>query len=135
MMAAAKPTNWLIAQWLPPRFFPKLDYESGIPVECRTMVGIPPLLSSANDVERLLQQLELHVLSNTDPHLHFALLSDFDDAPQKHMPGDDALVEKAEAGIQDLNRRYGEESSGPFLSLPARAVVESRRGLLNGLGD
>jgi hypothetical protein len=86
-------------------------------VECRTMVAIPPRLISVDELERPLPQFDLHFLSNPDPHLHFAPPTASDDAPQKHMRANHALVEKAEARIQDLNRRYGQEPSGCFLSL------------------
>lgn len=99
------------------------------------MIVIAALPTIANDVERPLQQLDLRLLGHTDPHLDFALPTDFDEAPQKHVPGDHALVDKAEAGIQDLNSRYGEESRETFLFLSPRMEAGSRRGLLDGAGD
>jgi cyclic beta-1,2-glucan synthetase len=107
-------TNWAVTHLLPPRLVPKLDFREGIPADCRTMVVIPTLLSSASDLETLLQQLELHFLGNQDPQVSFTLLTDFADAPQEHMPGDDALLDQAKAGIRDLNRRYGTGDDGPF---------------------
>ncbi|MBU0705214.1 MAG: hypothetical protein KKC18_15295, partial [Chloroflexi bacterium] len=65
----------------------------------------------------LLCQLELHFLGNADPHLHFALLADLCDAPQKHVPGDDELIEQARAGVQALNQKYGRGETGPFYLL------------------
>jgi cyclic beta-1,2-glucan synthetase len=107
-------TNWLVTHWLPPRFVPKLDFQEGVPAAYRTMVVIPTLLSSTSDLESLLQQLELHFLSNQDDHVRFTLLTDFADAPQKRMPGDDVLLDQATAGIRDLNRRHGTDDGGPF---------------------
>lgn len=106
--------NWLVVQIVPPRLLPRMDFETGIPAEFRTMVVIPTLLTSADEVQSLLNQLELHYLGNTDPNLYFALLADFGDAPQKHMPEDEALLEQAIAGIQDLNKKYAQQGSGPF---------------------
>jgi cyclic beta-1,2-glucan synthetase len=114
LTVAVNLTNWLVTQLLPPRFVPKLDFQEGVPADCRTMVVIPTLLSSASDLESLLQQLELHYLSNHDPNVRFTLLTDFTDAPQERMPGDDALLEQAKAGIRDLNRRYDTDDGGPF---------------------
>ncbi|HJX37765.1 MAG TPA: glucoamylase family protein [Anaerolineae bacterium] len=114
LMVAVNLINWVLTHWLPPRFLPKLGFERGLPADCRTMVVVPALLSGTSDVESLLQQLELHYLGNQDPHLYFALLTDFADAPHQHMPGDDALVERATAGIQELNRKYSADSAGPF---------------------
>jgi cyclic beta-1,2-glucan synthetase len=114
LMVAVNLTNWFLTHWLPPRFLPKMGFEKGLTADCGTMVVIPSLLTDAKDLESLLQQLERHFLGNEDPHLHFALLADFGDAPQKQMPGDDALIEHARNGIRKLNSTYGDDSSGPF---------------------
>ena len=81
--------NWMITHTVPPRVLPRMDFQEGIPPEFRTMVVIPALVAGASEVASLLQQMEIHFLGNADLHLHFALLADFADAPQKNMPGDD----------------------------------------------
>jgi cyclic beta-1,2-glucan synthetase len=106
--------NWLVTRMVPPRLLPRLDFREGVPAEFRTMVAVPALLTDAEEVESLLRQLELHYLGNTDPYLYFALLTDFGDAPKKHMPDDHALLEQAEKGVQALNREYGQRGTGPF---------------------
>ncbi|MBN1953851.1 MAG: cellobiose phosphorylase [Anaerolineae bacterium] len=106
--------NWLITHTVPPRTLPRMDFRDGIPAEHSTMVVVPCLLLDAAEVDTLLQRLELHFLGNTDPHLYFALLTDFTDAPQEHMPGDAALLDRVRAGIQGLNRKHGGKTGGPF---------------------
>jgi len=110
--------NWLVTRTVPPRVLPRLDFRGGIPSECRTMVVLPALLTDGSEVEFLLQQLELHFLSNAagqgTSHLHFALLTDFTDALQRCMPDDDVLLEQARRGIQALNRKYGRGGAEPF---------------------
>ncbi|MFN2283650.1 MAG: GH36-type glycosyl hydrolase domain-containing protein, partial [Anaerolineae bacterium] len=106
--------NWIVTHIVPSRTLPKMDFRHGIPEGCRTMVVIPALLSSENEVESLLRQLELHFLGNTDPHLTFALLTDFSDAPRVHMDQDDALLDQAKAGIKALNRKYAHDGAHPF---------------------
>ncbi|MCK4962321.1 MAG: hypothetical protein KAS19_07535, partial [Anaerolineales bacterium] len=106
--------NWLITYTIPPRVLPKMEYQEGIPAEYRTVVVVPALLSHPGDVESVLQQMELHYLGNADPHIHFALLTDFVDAPQKDMPGDRSLLELAKGGVQTLNQKYGQQNAGPF---------------------
>ena len=69
--------NWLVGLSIPPQTLPKLNFESGIPVQYRTMVVIPALLGTERDIAFLMRQLELHYVANTDPNLFFALLSDF----------------------------------------------------------
>jgi len=111
---AVNSVNWLVTHKVPPRMFPKMDFREGIPAEFSTMVVVPALLTDASEVQSLLQQLELYFLGNEDPHLRFALLTDFADSPYKHMPGDEALLEQIKAGILALNKKYGRRAVGPF---------------------
>ena len=109
--------NWIVTLAVPPRVLPKLDFEDGIPAECKTLVVVPSLLSSAAEVRSLIEELELHFLRNQDPHLYFALLTDLADAPRQHMLKDDPLVEQAVSGIRALNEKYHRETSSPFYLL------------------
>jgi cyclic beta-1,2-glucan synthetase len=99
--------NCLVTHMVPPRRLPRLDLSEGILAEYRTMVAIPALVSGREEIEALLQQLERHYLGNADTHLHFALLADLADAPQKDMPGDGELLEALLTGIETLRQRYG----------------------------
>jgi hypothetical protein len=53
-----------------------------------------------------LETLEVHYLANRDDNVYFALLTDFRDAPQERMPGDEELVRCVMDGIQALNEKY-----------------------------
>jgi cellobiose phosphorylase len=98
--------NWLSTLLVKPCLLPRLDYSAGIPEECRTMVVVPTILSSAAGVDRLIETLEIHHLANRDRHLHFALLTDFRDAPAEVLPGDEMLRQRMRAGIELLNKKY-----------------------------
>jgi cyclic beta-1,2-glucan synthetase len=106
--------NWLVVSIIPPRTLPKLDFQTGVPSEYRTMVCIPALLSNEGDVSFLIRQIEHHFLANTDPNLFFALITDFADAPEKEMPGDVRAVVSARAEIEHLNKKYGRRRYRPF---------------------
>jgi cyclic beta-1,2-glucan synthetase len=106
--------NWFVTLITPVQRLPKMDFSDGIPDSCRTMVVIPSMLSSPSDVDSLIQQMELHFLSNQDPNLYFALLTDFLDAPQMEMPNDQAFLERAEVGIKTLTNRYPSWGKGRF---------------------
>jgi cyclic beta-1,2-glucan synthetase len=54
------------------------------------MVVVPTMLTSIEGVDRLIETLEIHHLSNRDKHLHFALLTDFRDAAAEDLPGETA---------------------------------------------
>ena len=74
----------------------------------------------------LVEALEVRFLANRDAHLHFGLLTDFQDALQETLPGDDALVRLVQTGIEELNRKYQGENGRPFLSLSSAAPLECR---------
>jgi cyclic beta-1,2-glucan synthetase len=98
--------NWLTALLLHPRLLPRLDFSSGIASDCRTMVAVPTMLTSLEGVDRLIETLEIHHLANRDEHLHFALLTDFRDASEEVLPDDQALLQRARAGVEMLNQKY-----------------------------
>ncbi|MEW5938320.1 MAG: glucoamylase family protein, partial [Chloroflexota bacterium] len=106
--------NWLAVQIVPPRILPRLDFQTGIPSELSVMAVIPSLLKNDAELDSLLNQLEHHYLGNADPNVRFALLTDFVDAPQKDLPGEADLIERAVNAIERLNQRYGGEGYRPF---------------------
>jgi len=109
--------NWLATLLVKPRLLPRLDFSEGIPPEHRTMVVVPTMLTSLAGVDRLLGTLEIHHLANRDPQLHFTLLTDFRDAPDEILPGDRALLQRARAGVERLNRAYSSAGHGVFFLL------------------
>jgi len=98
--------NWLSTLLVAPRRLPRLDYSSGLASDCRTMVVVPTMLTSLEGVDRLIETLELHHLANRDQLLHFALLTDFRDAQEAVLPGDEALLQRARSGVETLNAKY-----------------------------
>ena len=98
--------NWLCMLLVKPRRLPRMDYSSGIAAESRTMVAVPTMLTSLETVDRLIETLEIHYLANRDQHLHFALLTDYRDAPEETLPGDQMLLERVRDGVEMLNRKY-----------------------------
>jgi cyclic beta-1,2-glucan synthetase len=102
--------NAIITRVVPPSRLPKFEFRAGIPDDCRTVIVVPAMLTSPEEVDFLVQRLERHYLSNAtlmpSANLRFALLTDFADAPEAHMPEDDDLLDRAVAGIETLNHRY-----------------------------
>jgi cyclic beta-1,2-glucan synthetase len=98
--------NLLVTNLFRPRVIPKIEFTDRIPAHCQGLIVIPGMLTSGAGIRALLERLEIHYLSNPEPGLQFALLTDFADAPHEKMPGDDALLLQAQAGIGALNSRY-----------------------------
>ena len=104
----------ILAHLSPPRRLPRIDFVHGVPSPHRTMVVIPTLLTSVAGVEELIEHLEVLALGNTDPNIHFAILSDFADAAAEEMPGDDEILAAAREGIRELNARAERGRMGTF---------------------
>jgi cyclic beta-1,2-glucan synthetase len=104
--------NWNVTHRIKPQSLPRMDFTEGIPPGNRTMVVVPCLLESTNELNHLLQELELYYLSNPDLQLTYALLTDFGDAPAEDMPEDEQLIALARAGIENLNNKY--TGTAPF---------------------
>jgi cyclic beta-1,2-glucan synthetase len=100
-------TQAIVARIGAPHRLPRRDLKDGVPEEGRTMVIVPTLVPSLTAVEHHLAHIEIQALANLDPMIHFALLTDFTDAPEEVMPNDAEIVAAAVAGIQALNRRHG----------------------------
>ncbi len=101
--------NWAATVFMRPHLLPRLDFSSGIPAECRTMVVVPTMVTSARGTESLLEAIEVRYLGNRDANVYFALLTDFCDAPEEHLPNDEALLQQVRDGIAALNARYQED--------------------------
>lgn len=98
--------HWFIERMKRPVPLLRYDFSKEIPADASSMVVIPVIWSTVEEVEELLDRLELHYLANRSKHLHFALLGDFKDSDIEHMKEDEAVVEAARAGIKRLNRTY-----------------------------
>src|SRR5207248_6674576 len=72
--------NQLAVMFVRPRTLPKMDYREGIPETSKTLVAVPTLLTSREQMERAVRDLEIRFLGNRDGNLHFGLLTDPPDA-------------------------------------------------------
>ncbi|HVB56534.1 MAG TPA: glucoamylase family protein [Candidatus Acidoferrales bacterium] len=122
--------NRAVTDWLGPRTLPRLELRKGVPEHLRTILVVPTLLVSANEVEDLIGRLEVHYLANPEGSLHFGLLSDWVDASTETLPGDDELLATATDGIARLNRCYGPAPGGGerFLLFHRRRVWNEKEG-------
>jgi cyclic beta-1,2-glucan synthetase len=99
--------NVIVTSQVTPRPLPKLDMRHGLPPSDRTFVVVPAIIDSEARLTSLLDDLEVRFFANRDQYLHFALLSDFADAPTRTLPTDTALVEAARRRVDELNARHG----------------------------
>ncbi len=111
---AVELVNWLAALLATPYQLPKMDYSKGIPPESRTLSVVPTMLTSARNIEDLIEALEVRFLANRDENLHFGLLTDFLDADEETLPEDEQLLLLARQRIEGLNEKYRNAQGDTF---------------------
>jgi cyclic beta-1,2-glucan synthetase len=102
----------LVNHWITNRFGPKalpgLALRAGVPAELRTLVVVPTLLTTREDIDEQIERLEVHYLANQGGDLRFAILSDWTDSLTETAEGDKELLAAAAEGIERLNQRHAE---------------------------
>ena len=99
----------LLLHLIPPRRLPRMDLRRGVPVEGRTLCVLTAMPASGDEAEALARKLEeLRLASRSEgENLRFGLLADLPPCEQATGPDDGAILRRAEAAIEDLNRRCG----------------------------
>ncbi|MFA5353966.1 MAG: hypothetical protein WC291_07040, partial [Thermodesulfovibrionales bacterium] len=106
--------NWLATVLAIPQPLPRMDFSHGIPPESRTLTVVPTMLSTAGNIEDLIEALEVRFLANRDENLHFGLLTDFQDADEETLPQDEPLLLAVRQRIEELNKKYRDAKSDRF---------------------
>jgi cyclic beta-1,2-glucan synthetase len=106
--------NWLATLLVHPRPLPRMDYKKGIPPEFRTLVVVPTMLVSPQNAEDLVEAMEIRFLANRDENLHFGLLTDFRDAAEMTVAGDDLLLQRITSRVEELNAKYRSKQGDVF---------------------
>ena len=78
------------------------------------MVIIPTILDSVERARDLAAHVEVQALGNLDPHIHFAILSDFKDADAERLPADAEILAAAADAIRALNAKHGDGGPDRF---------------------
>ena len=96
--------NTLVLLFLKPTRLVGYEFKEGVPAEARTLVVVPTLIGSRDDVEETVRKLEVHHLANATGEVHFALLSDWPDSNVEESTADGEILAFAQAEIDELNR-------------------------------
>ena len=114
--AAIEAMNQFLLFLLPPRVLSRLDFGSSIPEDCSTVVAVPTLLISREQVQHLVRALEIRYLGNVDPNLYFALLTDPPDSDEA-FDAKDELAAMCSGMIEQLNEKYADPGTSRFFHL------------------
>lgn len=124
--------HWLIVCCIRPRPMLRYDFSGGLPEEAASMVVIPVIWSTPEEVRELAERLELHYLANRDPHIYFALLGDFTDANAEYLPEDLEVVAAAKEKIKELNDKYSAGGAQHFFLFQRRRLWNPSEGVWMG---
>ena len=131
--AAVAIVNRAVTTLIGPAIIPALELHDGVPTSLRTMVVMPTLLTTRDEIDEQIERLEVHYLASSDGELYFAILSDWTDSATETAPGDDDLLAAATAGIARLNQRHGPGPGGKrFLLLHRRRIWDEAEGVWMG---
>ncbi|MGX5915205.1 GH36-type glycosyl hydrolase domain-containing protein [Aliidiomarina sp. Khilg15.8] len=92
-----------------PTILPGMELKEGIPDSHRTLIAVPTLLTSPEDILKLVERLEVHYLTSAgtgSKNLFFALVTDWVDAKYEINEADEALLDVAVGAIAKLNEQY-----------------------------
>ena len=98
--------NTVVLLFLKPTRLVGYEFKEGVPAEARTLVVVPTLIGSRDDVEETVRKLEVHHLANAMGEVHFALLSDWPDSDVEESDADEEILAFARSEIARLNQRY-----------------------------
>ena len=113
MECAVASMNLLTTMLVPPKKPLRMDFSQAVPRESTTMVVIPMLLGSEEQVKQAVRDLEVRYEGNRDANIHFALLTDPPDSMEQ-FDEKDALATLCSELVDGLNRKYAGEGKGSF---------------------
>ncbi|MCC2690000.1 MAG: Cellobiose phosphorylase [Rhizobiaceae bacterium] len=120
--------NAVVLQFLKPTRLIGYEYKDGVPAGERTLVVVPALIGSRDDVDETIRNLEVHYLANSQGEVYFSLLSDWPDSDCEHSAADDQILEHARAEVARLNERYPRVGSPRFHLLHRRRLYNGSQG-------
>ncbi|MER9839704.1 protein ndvB [Mesorhizobium australicum] len=120
--------NTVVSLFLKPTRLIGYDYRHGVPPEARTLVVVPSLIGSRDDVEENIRNIEVHYLANLADEIHFALLSDWPDSKIEIEAADTEILDFARAEIARLNARHPSEGAPRFYILHRRRLYNAAQG-------
>lgn len=99
----------LISKCCKPVILVRYDFSKRLPEEARTIVVMPIIWSSTEEVDDVVDRLLVHYYANRQENIHFGILADFHDAAEETLPQDQEILTYAVKRIQALQKKFGEE--------------------------
>lgn len=130
--AATSFVHFFTSLALSPVRLPGFEWKAGVPREATTLVAVPCLITSRDEIDELVRSLEVHYLSNPKGAIFFALLSDWKDASSEFVSEDLTLLTYANAAIETLCQRYLQDGGRRFFLLHRNRLLNKADGVWMG---
>ena len=124
--------NKLAMMLLKPTRLVGYEFKQGVPASARTLVVVPSLIGSRDDVDESVRNLEVHFLANMHGDIYFALLSDWPDSPIELSGGDREVLDYAREEIKALNERHPVHGVARFHLLHRRRLYNESQSCWMG---
>ena len=98
--------QYILLKNIKPKLIPKLDFTKGIPKQYSTMIIVPTILKSKENVEELFDKLEVYYLANKSENMYFTLLGDCTCSSKELEEFDEEIIRTGKEKIQKLNEKY-----------------------------
>ena len=102
-------TQYLLSKIVRPKTIPKIDLDSGIDEDNRTMVVIPTIIKTKEKVKELMKKMEVFYLANKSDNLYFCLLGDCSESNKIDEDFDQEIVEEGLKQANILNKKHNIE--------------------------
>lgn len=113
------------------RHVPKM-YINDLENNNKTIVIIPTIISSKNDILNLVEKLEIIYLANKLSNVYFAILADFKDSVTENRDEDRILNIFALKNIENLNKKYNFEEECKFFFLNRKRTYNPKENIFMG---
>jgi len=97
----------ILGRFCRPTTLLRYDFSEALPESAGTIVVMPVIWSSLEEVDDIIRRLLVHFLANRQKNIHFAILADFCDATTETKLEDGPLVEHAVSQMKALQADHG----------------------------
>src|SRR5690606_33244049 len=124
--------NTMVSLLVEPSRLIGYEFKDGVPEHARTLVALPTLIGSLDDVEDALHNLEVHFHANQVGELDFAILSDWRDSAEEQSTEDLDVLAFAIRRITAMNERYPRGDRPRFHVLHRRRIFSEEEDVWMG---
>lgn len=100
--------QYILSKNVRPKLIPKMQIESDLPDEAKTICVCPTILKNEDNVKEMFDKLEVYYLANKSKNLYFALLGDCTSEKIETTKEDNKIAEAGKKISSKLNEKYGE---------------------------